>query len=798
MTQQADRSTADDIRASGLFDAEWYLTQYPDVEILGMDPVEHYLLYGAALGRNPSPGFDTTRYLESHPELLDGEVNPLVHHLSRRNVRAPAGEIRVVRDSDPALRQPVAVVIPVFNAPAETAQCIQSVLTHTPRHVRVIVIDDASPDGSVAAVLAELAVCPNVFVVRNDRNLGYTSTVNRGISLAGRADVVLLNSDTRVTPHWLRNLRLAAYSAPSVATATPFSDNAGAFSAPRANEPNPRPESLSDDDYARAVTRASGRDYPGVPTGSGYCMYVRRACLDDIGAFDADAFPRGYGEENDFCARATKAGWTHVIDDATLIYHVRSASFGGDRDALVREGRAIVDARHPDYASAVQAFLADEQVEQARRRVGEAATNDEPIRPRALFVISTTTGGTPQTNLDLMRAVEDDYETFLLVCDSKTVEFSLISRGEQHVVATRQLRSQILPFPHVSDEYDAFVRELLLRHSFELVHIRHIAWHSLNLPRICRELSIPVVFSFHDFYSICPTVKLLDEHLTYCGGVCTATTGECKPDLWRPADFPRLKHEGIYQWQAWMREMLSYCDAFVTTSNSARSQILSSFPELEHRSLTVIPHGRDLTFERLVSDQEEISTPVKIVIPGNLIVAKGLHLVEGLQAIDSERRFEFHVVGRTKLESKEGAVVHGAYERADLARILRQIEPTHGMVLSIWPETHCHTLTELWACGLPVIALDFGAIGERIREHGGGWLLPHGGVEGLYERLKTVCEDARGYGERVRAVWRWQEGPGRHQDTAAMAAEYTAVYRRLLGGRRSNGAEDPSSVEAFG
>ena len=377
------------------------------------------------------------------------------------------------------------------------------------------------------------------------------------------------------------------------------------------------------------------------------------------------------------------------------------------------------------------------------------------------------------------------------------MEFSLISRGEQHVVETCQLRSQILPFPHVSDEYDAFVRELLLRHSFELVHIRHIAWHSLNLPRMCTDLSIPVVFSFHDFYSICPTVKLLDEHLTYCGGVCTATTGECKPDLWRPADFPRLKHEGIYQWQAWMREMLSSCDAFVTTSNSARSQILTSFPELEHRSFTVIPHGRDLTFERLVSDQEEVSTPVKIVIPGNLIVAKGLHLVEGLEAIDSERRFEFHVVGRTKLESKEGVVVHGAYERADLARILREIGPTHGMVLSIWPETHCHTLTELWACGLPVIALDFGAIGERIREHGGGWLLPHGGVEGLYERLKTVCEDAHGYGERVRAVWRWQEGPGHHQDTAAMAAEYTAVYRRLLGGRRAYGAEDPSSVEAF-
>lgn len=791
---QTDKRAVREIRSSALFDAQWYLAHYPDVGILGMDPAEHYLRYGAALGRNPSPKFSTADYLQAHPELLGRQVNPLLHLLSQRNDQTPllpvVEAVPAVRETQSDIRPPVAVIISVFNAPAETSRCIRSVLAHTPPAVRVIVIDDSSTDERVEAVLAELGGRRNVLVVRNDRNLGYTATINRGISLAGRADVVLLNSDTRVTPQWLRNLRLAAYSGPRVATATPFSDNAGAFSAPRANERNPRPEWMSDDEYARAVTRASVRDYPTVPTANGYCMYVRRDCIEALGVFDADAFPRGYGEENDFCARATQAGWTHVIDDATLVYHVRSASFGDDRESLVREGRAIVDERHPDYTGSVQRFLADPRVERARGRVSSAAERGEPIRPRVLYVISTTTGGTPQTNLDLMRALVDDYETYLLVCDSRRIELSRVSGDERHLVEAHDLGERILPFPHVSDDYDAFVGGLLLRYSFELVHIRHIAWHSLNLPRTCTDLAIPVVFSFHDFYSICPTVKLLDEDLVHCGGVCTSTKGECKPDLWNPADFPRLKHEGIYQWQAWMRAMLSCCDAFVTTSESARGQILTNFPELQHRPFTVIPHGRDLTFERQVSEHQELDTPVKIAIPGNLIVAKGLHLVEELQAIDSERRFEFHVVGRTKLESMDGVVVHGAYERSDLARILHRIGPTHGMILSIWPETYCHTLTELWACGLPVIALDFGAVGERIRRHGGGWLIPHGDVDGLYARLRTICDDAEGYAERVRLIWHWQEGPGRNQDTRRMARHYDSMYDRLLDGRRSNGAQE--------
>lgn len=68
------------IRTSKLFDAEWYLKQYPDVAASGIDPIEHYLWVGAALGRDPSPDFSTRAYLTANPDVASAGVNPLLHY----------------------------------------------------------------------------------------------------------------------------------------------------------------------------------------------------------------------------------------------------------------------------------------------------------------------------------------------------------------------------------------------------------------------------------------------------------------------------------------------------------------------------------------------------------------------------------------------------------------------------------------------------------------------------------------------------------------------------------------------
>ena len=70
------------IRQSGLFDEAWYLRQYPDVAANKGDPVEHYVRFGAAEGRDPSSDFSTKAYLAAFPEVAAAQSNPLVHFFS--------------------------------------------------------------------------------------------------------------------------------------------------------------------------------------------------------------------------------------------------------------------------------------------------------------------------------------------------------------------------------------------------------------------------------------------------------------------------------------------------------------------------------------------------------------------------------------------------------------------------------------------------------------------------------------------------------------------------------------------
>jgi hypothetical protein len=69
------------IKASSLFDEDYYLSQYPDVGASGIKPETHYVLHGGFEGRNPSADFDTSFYLEQYPDVKDSGMNPLLHYL---------------------------------------------------------------------------------------------------------------------------------------------------------------------------------------------------------------------------------------------------------------------------------------------------------------------------------------------------------------------------------------------------------------------------------------------------------------------------------------------------------------------------------------------------------------------------------------------------------------------------------------------------------------------------------------------------------------------------------------------
>jgi Uncharacterized protein conserved in bacteria len=69
------------VEQSGLFDKAWYLEAYPDVASSGIDPIEHYLMFGALEQRSPGPDFNAADYLRLHPDVAEAGANPLIHYV---------------------------------------------------------------------------------------------------------------------------------------------------------------------------------------------------------------------------------------------------------------------------------------------------------------------------------------------------------------------------------------------------------------------------------------------------------------------------------------------------------------------------------------------------------------------------------------------------------------------------------------------------------------------------------------------------------------------------------------------
>ncbi len=264
----------------------------------------------------------------------------------------------------------VDIIIPVYNAAQQVEDCVNSVLHNTKADFKLIIIDDASPDPRIAIYLSKLEQITDqrVQVFRNRRNLGFIGTVNRGMSMNNN-DVVLLNSDTLVTSDWLQKLKRCAASDSRIGTITPFSNNAEICSFPLFCQSNPVPE--NPDLVAQAIAFRQQPTYPEIPTAVGFCMYITRNCLKDIGLFNEQLFGKGYGEENDFCRRAVNAQYRNVLCDDAYVVHVGSCSFGDEKHAHCERNMQVLLELHPDYMDVVSKFITRDPIQPIR----EAAQN---------------------------------------------------------------------------------------------------------------------------------------------------------------------------------------------------------------------------------------------------------------------------------------------------------------------------------------------------------------------------------------------------------------------------------------
>ncbi len=621
----------------------------------------------------------------------------------------------------------IAVILPVYGAAAVTRACLASVFVHTPPDVRIIVVDDASPDAELAAELDRLAAAGRIALCRHSANQGFPAAVNTGIKRAGGRDVVLLNADTLVAPHWLDRLAAAARAAPDIGTATPFSNDATLLNYPDPEGDNPVPDPPALARLARLAHKANGARCIDIPTGIGFCLFITRACLRATGAFCAEIFAQGYGEENDFCRRASALGFRHVAVPGVFVAHVGGQSFGLARPHLLARNLAWLNRLHPGYDALIAANVAGPDLAAARRRL-DVARLDAWLAQRgairtALLVTHDVGGGVEAEVRSRAEALRrEGYAPVLLR--------PVLRRP--YLEGTGKIRVEIpdidddMALPNLIFDYEEeapALRRLLRRLRPERLDYHHLLGHPNGLLGLPRMLDLRYAVILHDYAWFCPRVTLTTPDGRYCGEPDLAACAACIADHGAMTDDPTPVAALVARSAAFLAAAARLTAPSAATAAAFRRH----FPGL---AITIspwddIPAPAPRALRRATSGR-----PRRVLVLGAIGGEKGYDVLLAC-ARDAEQRnlaLHFTVVGHTiddaRLLDTRRVFITGEYRRAELPGLLAAQDADLGFLPATWPETWSFTLSELWRAGLGAAVFDLGAPAERIRAQGGGLVLP--------------------------------------------------------------------------
>ncbi len=301
----------------------------------------------------------------------------------------------------------VDIVICVHNALSDVRRCLEAVERHTRPPYRVILVDDGSEEACASFVRDWAAERPGAVLLRSEQATGYTRAANRGLRAAHAPWVVLLNSDTVVTPLWLERMLQCAQSDPRIGIVGPLSNAASWQSVPERFGAagdwavNPLPPGWSANDMASLVAQASVRRFPRVGCLNGFCLLIARTAIERIGFLDEDAFPFGFGEENDYCFRAVAAGFSLAVADHAYVYHAKSKSYSHERRrALSKTGGAALEGKHGArrVRQVTRALREEPVLAKLRRQLADLLQRagrlpDAPAPLRVLFLLPVPSGG---------------------------------------------------------------------------------------------------------------------------------------------------------------------------------------------------------------------------------------------------------------------------------------------------------------------------------------------------------------------------------------------------------------------
>ena len=473
-----------------------------------------------------------------------------------------------------------------------------------------------------------------------------------------------------------------------------------------------------------ACQEVNGGRTVDVPTTVGFAMYIRRACLDEIGLFDAETFGRGYGEENDWCLRATKLGWRHVLACDTFVYHEGKVSFGvGSAD---EEGKfALLTERYPDFPARVARHVRRDKVGPFRFALTAALFARSEL-PAFLFVSHGLGGGVRQ---------HVDWLVERLAGRANVLLLSATARGGALSVPAQPGHPELLLAEERLDDLLLILRSVGVARA----HVHHLLGMRFDVRALIRRLGVPFDFTAHDYFAICPQINLLPQR----GGQHCAEPGPagCNACI---AERPDSGARDILSWRKQHAWLLQEADRVICPSEDTRTRLARY--GLDGRGI-VAPH------EPVPRTPWPIRLPargpagrprrLRVALLGVLAAHKGAWRVEAVAERADPAEFEFHLIGYAEEKLSELATGRiqetGEYDAAELPALIAKIRPHVVWFPAQWPETYSYTLSAAIDAGLPIVASGIGSFPERLRERPLTWIVdPAAPADAIIETFGDV------------------------------------------------------------
>jgi GT2 family glycosyltransferase/glycosyltransferase involved in cell wall biosynthesis len=591
---------------------------------------------------------------------------------------------------------PIDVIVPVYRGVEATRRCIESVWstalsTRQQTPFELVVVNDACPEPELIRWLREHAARSRLTLLDQPLRKGFAAAVNRAIALHPERDVVILHSDAEVANDWLDRLVAPTSAACDIGTVVPFTNYGGIAGYPRTDVKNAMPAGHTLTSLDLLFRRANADSSVTTPLACGPCVFVRRACLDAVGPFDGGPLGSDYGVEQDFCLRASGAGFRHALAADVYVWHQGATAFGaGEAQDLAARAERALGKLYPHFPAQRAEFSTRDPARTFQRRVDLLRLAESP-RQLLLFIAHGWGGGVRRHMDHLAEMVSERCNVLLLQPNvGDTVTLSWPREGEGFAA--------YFALPAELPALVSLLRGLgLVRMHFHHVH---------GLPRAVLDLpggvGVPYDCTLHDYYAICPQYHLNAEDGRYCGEPDPLGCAAClarRPGQWGM---------DITEWRGAFGRLLRGADRVLAPSRDVAQRIARYFPDVD---ALVMPHPE--------VPCDEPGRITRVVTLGNLSPEKGLRIVAACAADAHTRRLplSFRVLGPTAEPLPQWPdaplSIQGQYADEDLATLIASERPDVIWFPSQVPETYSYTLSAALAAGTAIVASALGVLPER-------------------------------------------------------------------------------------